>query len=324
MKILVTGAAGFIGSKFCLELLKNKKNKVFGIDNLNNYYSTKLKKFRLKELKKNINFKFFKLDLKKNSEFTKIKDIKKIDILYHFAAQAGVRYTLSDPKRYFDDNIKVFFNILNFVKEKKIRKLFFSSSSSIYGDQKKYPLDEDSKLNEKNFYGFSKKINEYSAKTFSKIYNVEVVALRFFTVFGEWGRPDMLIFKYLKSNLKNRKFYLNENGNHYRDFTYIDDVIQMLLRIKKLKLNKKFNVFNICSSKPIKVLDVIKKINKIDKKFSYIPKSSKILKKIEVKITHGNNFKIKKYLGKFKFTSFDKALYKTITWYINNKIYKIT
>ena len=324
MNILVTGAAGFIGSKLCLKLIKNKKNTIYGVDNLDIYYSTKLKKLRINELNKKKNFRFIKLDLKKNSEFKKINYIKKIDILYHFAAQAGVRFTLSNPKKYFDNNIKVFFNILEFVKEKKIKKLFFASSSSIYGDQKKYPINEDSNLYEKNFYGFSKKINEYCAETFSKIYNIEVVGLRLFTVFGEWGRPDMLIFKYLKANLANNKFYLNENGKHYRDFTYIDDVINILIKIKNIKFKKKFNIFNICSNKPIQVIEVIKKINKLYKNFRYIPRSSKLLKRIEVNITHGNNLKIKKYLKNFKFTNFDTSLFKTIRWYIDNKIYKIT
>ena len=324
MNILITGVAGFIGSKLCLKLIKNKKNIIYGVDNLDIYYSTKLKKLRINELNKNKNFRFIKLDLKKNSEFKKINYIKKIDILYHFAAQAGVRFALSEPKKYFDNNIKVFFNILEFVKEKKIKKLFLASSSSVYGDQKKYPINEDSNLYEKNFYGFSKKINELCAETFSKIYDIEVVVLRFFTVFGEWGRPDMLIFKYLKANLANNKFYLNENGKHYRDFTYIDDVINILVKIKNTKFKKKFNIFNICSNKPIQVIEVIKKINKLYKNFSYIPRSSKSLKKIEVNITHGNNLKIKKYIKNFKFTNFDTSLFKTIRWYIDNKIYKIT
>ncbi len=324
MKILITGAAGFIGSKMCSELIKNKKNKVYGVDNLNSYYSVKLKKLRIKELNKNKNFKFFKIDLKKNSDFKKINHIDKIDIVYHFAAQAGVRYTLSDPKKYFDDNIKVFFNLLNFIKNKKIKKLFFASSSSVYGDQKNYPISEKANLYEKNFYGFSKKINEYTAKVFSKIYGIQIIGLRFFTVFGEWGRPDMLIFKYLKANFTNKKFFLNENGKHLRDFTYIEDAIKILIKLKNTKFTEKFLVLNICSNKPIKIISVISRMNKVNKKFRYTAQSSKELKKIEVNITHGNNLKIKKLIKNFKFTEFDLALSKTINWYVKNKIYKIT
>ena len=323
MKILITGVAGFIGSRLCYELLQNKKNEVFGIDNLNNYYSTKLKILRLNELKKFKNFKFYKIDLKKIKNLENIK-IKKIDIVYHFAAQAGVRFVLNNPKKYFDDNVKVFFNILSFTKNCKIKKFFFASSSSVYGDQYKYPLNEKVNLNEKNFYGFSKKINEITAKTFSKIYGIQIIGLRFFTVFGEWGRPDMLIFKYLKTNLMNGKFILNEGGSHSRDFTYIEDVQKILLKIQNKKFKKKFLLLNICSNKPIKIIYVIKKINKFNKLFSFNTKSSKILKKIEVKVTHGDNSKVRSYLKNFKFTNFDEALNKTIKWYLDNKIHKIT
>ena len=323
MNILITGAAGFIGSKLCNELLKNKNNNIYGVDNLNSYYSVKLKKLRIKNLQYHKNFNFIKLDLKKISNFKKIK-VKKISVVYHLAAQAGVRFTISNPKKYFDDNFQAYFNILNFVKENKIKKFFFASSSSVYGDQKKYPLDEKNKLNEKNFYGFSKKINEITANVFTKVYKTEIVGLRFFTVFGEWGRPDMLIFKYLKDNIDKKKFFLNENGTHFRDFTYIDDVVKILKSLINQKFEKKFTILNICSNKPIKIISVINKINKFNKNFKFIARSSKLLKKIEVKITHGDNHKIKKILKKIKFTNFDYALNKTVKWYIKNKINKIT
>ena len=323
MNILITGAAGFIGSKLCDELLKNKNNYIYGIDNLNSYYSVKLKKLRIKNLQQNKNFKFIKLDLKKISNFKKIKE-KKFSVVYHLAAQAGVRFTMSDPKKYFDDNFQSYFNVLNFVQENKIKKFFFASSSSVYGDQKKYPLDEKSKLNEKNFYGFSKKVNEITANVFSKIYETEIVGLRFFTVFGEWGRPDMLIFKYLKANFDKKRFILNENGTHFRDFTYIDDVVKILKSLINQKFKKKFTILNICSNKPIKIISVINKINRFNKNFKFVSKSSKLLKKIEVKITHGNNHKIKKIIKNIKFTNFDYALNKTVNWYIKNKINKIT
>lgn len=323
MNILITGVAGFIGSKLCEEFLKNKKNKVYGIDNINSYYSVKLKKLRLQKLKLYKNFVFLKFDLKKKEKFRTIKKIK-FDLVYHFAAQAGVRFTLSEPKKYFDDNFIAFLNILDFIKENKVKKFFFASSSSVYGDQKKYPLSEKNELNEKNFYGFSKKMNETIALVFSKIYKTKMIGLRFFTVFGEWGRPDMLIFKYLKKNLDKKKFILNEAGSHYRDFTYIDDVIKILIKLSKTKIRNSYEIFNICSNKPIKVKKVIDLINSKQINFKFISRSSKYLKKIEVKITHGDNNKIKRYIKNHKFEKFKIALFKTIKWYLDNNIHKLT
>lgn len=324
MKILVTGAAGFIGSKLCLELIRNSSNTVYGVDDLNDYYSVKLKKKRLIELNKKKNFQFFKIDLKKKANYKKLMKLKSLDVIFHFAAQAGVRFVITNPKKYFNDNVVLFFNIINFAQKKKVKKFFFASSSSVYGDQQKYPVNEKNRLNTKNFYGFSKYINELTAKTFSKLFNLKVIGLRFFTIFGEWGRPDMLIFKYLKTNLEKKNFYLNENGKHYRDFTYIGDVVKILIKINKIKLKDNYNIYNICSNKPIKIINVIKKINLIFKDFRYISVYSKTLKKVEVEKTHGNNYYITKILKNFKFTNFDSALNKTIKWYVDNKIHKIT
>ncbi len=324
MAILITGVAGFIGSKLALELLKDRKISVIGIDNLDNYYSVKLKKFRLNNLRKFKNFKFIKSDLIKKKDFKKINKLKKIDLIYHFAAQAGVRYTLSEPNKYFDNNIKAFFNLLEFCKNKKIKKVIFASSSSVYGDQKKYPVKESAKLNPKNIYGFTKKINEIAAKTFSKTFNCKMIGLRFFTVFGEWGRPDMLIFKYMKENISKNKFYLNEGGKHQRDFTYIGDVVAVLISLKKYRSKESFEIFNVCSNKPKKVKNIISKINKENLKFKYVLNKSENLNNVEVFKTHGNNLKIKKNIKNISFTDFNHALKKTVSWYSKNKIFKIT
>tara|TARA_Y100000816_G_C26079872_1_gene568996 strand:- start:679 stop:1650 length:972 start_codon:yes stop_codon:yes gene_type:complete len=323
LKILITGVAGFIGFRLAEKLLK-KGHFVIGLDNLNNYYSVKLKIERLKILEDYKLFNFKKINLNNKQSINYLKKIKKIDVIYHFAAQAGVRYTLSNPEKYFDDNIISFINLLELVKSNKKTKFFFASSSSVYGDQKIFPLHENLKLNEKNIYGFSKKINEIMCESYSRIYKIKIVGLRFFTVFGEWGRPDMLIFKYIKSNLDKKIFTLNSNGQHFRDFTYIDDVLSILEKLLYLKIKKNYDIFNICSNKPIKILDVIKKINKWNNTFKFKSKNSKILNKIEVKKTHGDNRKILKLLKKFKYTNFDKALNNTIKWYLDKKINKIT
>ncbi len=323
MRILITGVAGFIGFRLADKLLK-KGHIVYGIDNLNNYYSVKLKIERLKILKNYKLFIFKKINLNHKKSVTLLKKIKRLDVIYHFAAQAGVRYTFSNPEKYFNDNITSFINLLELVKVNKNTKFFFASSSSVYGDQKRFPLKEDLKLNEKNIYGFSKRINEIMCESYSRIYNIKIIGLRFFTVFGEWGRPDMLIFKYIKSNLDKKDFYLNSNGQHFRDFTYIDDVLNILDKLPYLRLKKNYEVFNICSNKPIKVLNVIKKINKWDNSFKFKVKNSKILNKIEVTKTHGDNVKVLKLFKKFKYTNFDKALNNTIKWYFDKKINKIT
>ncbi len=323
MKILITGVAGFIGFRLAEKLLK-KGHFVIGLDNLNNYYSVKFKNERLKILEDYKLFNFKKINLNNKQSINYLKKIKKIDVIYHFAAQAGVRYTLSNPEKYFNDNIISFINLLELVKLNKKIKFFFASSSSVYGDQKIFPLNENLKLNEKNIYGFSKKINEIMCESYSRIYKIKIVGLRFFTVFGEWGRPDMLIFKYIKSNLDKKIFILNSNGQHFRDFTYIDDVVSILEKLLYLKIKKNYDIFNICSNKPIKILDVIKKINKWNNTFKFKSKNSKILNKIEVKKTHGDNRKILKLLKKFKYTNFDKALNNTIKWYLDKKINKIT
>ena len=323
MNILITGIAGFIGSKLAETLLEDKIN-VYGIDNLNSYYSARLKKLRLNRLKKYNNFKFYKIDIKNKFIINKLKNLKKIDVIFHFAAQAGVRYTLSNPEKYFHDNIKSYFNILELAKQKKVKKLFFASSSSVYGDQNTYPLKEKIKLKEKNIYGFSKKINEISSEFYSRIFGFKIIGLRFFTVFGEWGRPDMLIFKYLKMNLDKKKFFLNFNGKHYRDFTYIGDVVKILKKLLKSKFKKNYEIYNVCSNKPKKIIDVIKKINQLNINFKYTNSFSEELKKVEVNKTHGDNKKIIKKIGYIRFTDFNMALKKTIDWYLNNKINKIT
>lgn len=326
MKILITGVAGFIGFSLSRKLLMNKNYEIIGIDNLDSYYSVKLKKLRLKELKKNKNFHFVKIDITNKKKLFNFFKNKKIDLIYHFAAQAGVRFSVSDPDKYFFNNIIAYLNMLEIVEKLKPKKFFFASSSSIYGDQsqKKYPLKENIKLNPKNIYGFSKYMNEIFSKYFSKKLKTKFIGLRFFTVFGEWGRPDMLIFKILNSALNKKLFFLNDNGNHYRDFTYIEDLVNMLLKLKKIKYKKNYQEYNLCSNRPIQVKKVISIIKTRVEKIKIKNISPKILKKIEVIKTHGSNKKILSIIKKYKFSNFDSALKKTVDWYLKNKIHIIS
>ena len=203
MKILVTGSCGFIGfhlSKYFLE----KNNSVVGIDNLNSYYSVKLKKDRLKELNKNKNFKNFKFDLQNKKKINAIFSKFKFDYVFHLAAQAGVRYSINEPRKYIDSNINGFFNILEACKNFKTKRLIYASSSSVYGDSKKFPLKENHILQPNNTYSLTKKFNEDIAKVFNKYYKINMIGIRFFTIYGEWGRPDMFINKLIFSNLKKK------------------------------------------------------------------------------------------------------------------------
>ena len=311
MHILITGVAGFIGFNFTKSLLeKNRRAKIIGIDNLNDYYSVDLKKRRLEIIKKKI--KFFKFDLSDKKKLSNIFKKYNIKIIYHFAAQAGVRYSIDNPEKYQKSNIESFFNIINLSKYYKIKKIIYASSSSVYGDSKKFPLNEKQVIIPKNFYGLSKKINEEMAEVYSRYYDIKFIGLRFFTVYGEWGRPDMSIFKIVDSSFKNKIFYLNNFGKHDRDFTYVGDVVKIIL---KLKFNhNKHEVYNICSNRPVSLIKLLSIVsNKIK-----LPKIYKRkMQKADVLKTHGNNNKILK-LTKFKnFKTISYGLDKFISWYKN-------
>lgn len=220
MKILITGVAGFIGFSLAENLLKNKKKiTIYGIDNLDNYYSVKYKKKRLYILKKYKNFIFKKIDITNRNKIFQYFKNKKFNQVYHFAAQAGVRYSLINPKKYLDVNLYGFINIMDNLVKNKPDKFVYASSSSVYGDLTKFPLKENFILNPKNIYGYTKMLNERIASYYFKVHKIPSIGLRFFTIFGVWGRPDMFIIKLLNS-INNRKFFkLNNSGDHYRNLT---------------------------------------------------------------------------------------------------------
>ena len=208
MNILITGSAGFIGMSVSEYFLK-KGYSIIGIDNLNSYYDLKLKKDRNKNLKEYKNYKFFKLDLKSdNKKINQIIKKFKVKIILHFAAQANVRYSLENPRAYIDSNIIGFFNILEACKKNKIHSLIYASSSSVYGNNYKYKKSFDEKLytdTPKNLYAATKKSNEILAYAYSDLFKFNCIGLRFFTVYGPWGRPDMAPFLFLNSIIKKKK-----------------------------------------------------------------------------------------------------------------------
>ena len=316
MIILITGCAGFIGYSLSEHLL-NYNHKVLGIDNFDDYYSVSLKKKRINKLKKFKKFYFLEIDILDQKKITNNLKKKKVDLIIHLAAQAGVRYSLINPKKYVDTNIKGFVNIVSLAKEKKISKFIYASSSSVYGNSKNFPLKESENLKPKNIYGLSKKINEEISNLKQFNNKMTVIGLRFFTIYGEWGRPDMFMFKLFKAFFTKKIFYLNNYGNHDRDFTYIGDV---KIIVQKL-INKKFHghhIFNICSNKPQNILKIVNEFTKKNK--TKIKKIS--INKADVLKTHGSNKKLNRNISKIKYSNFYDTFYKTFDWYKKNKIHK--
>ncbi len=314
MQILITGTAGFIGFGITKYLLNSSNVKIIGIDNFNNYYSKKLKKDRIKELSKHKKFSFFNINILNKKKLEKIFKVKKINLIINLAAQAGVRYSLEKPNEFVDNNIQGFYNLIDVSKKYGIKKIIYASSSSIYGDSKRFPLKEDQKVNPKNIYALSKKINEDMAEVFSKQYNISFIGLRFFTVYGEWGRPDMFLMKYLTSSYnKKSNFYLNNFGKHTRDFTYILDVCKIISKLLFSKKKLDHEIFNICSNKPKKLTDIIEKINSLTNKKPKLFKRK--LQQADVVKTHGANKKIKNFIGNQNFTPIDVGLKNTIEWF---------
>ena len=315
MSILITGSAGFIGYHLTEKLLKKNIN-VTGIDNINNYYDTKLKKNRINELKKNKKFKFFKIDL---CEYTKLDNVikkNKIKFIIHLAAQAGVRYSIKNPKIYFKSNLEGFFNILEVSRHNKIKHLVFASTSSVYGDTKKFPLNENNRTDHPlSFYAATKKSNEVMAHSYSYIYKLPCTGVRFFTVYGPFGRPDMALFKFTKNIINNQSIELFNNGNHLRDFTYVDDIVDGIYSLIKRhsKKNIPYEIFNIGNGNPKKLKDYLKFI---EKKLNSKAKVKKLPLQIgDIFKTHSDIKKLKKYTNYKPKTDIEVGISKFIEWY---------
>jgi UDP-glucuronate 4-epimerase len=276
MKVLVTGAAGFIGFHVCQVLLA-RGDEVVGIDNINDYYDVNLKHGRLAELDAHTqskNFTFIKLDISLRNEMEALFAEHKFDKVVHLAAQAGVRYSIENPHAYIDSNIVGFTNILEGCRHNAIKHLVYASSSSVYGANESMPFSVSDNVDHPvSLYAASKKANELMAHTYSHLYDLPTTGLRFFTVYGPWGRPDMALFKFTKAILENDPIQVYNFGNHRRDFTYIDDIVSGV--ISTLDHNAKCNdawqgktpdpssskapwrVYNIGAQTPVNLLDFI-------------------------------------------------------------------
>ena len=228
-----------------------------------------------------------------------------------------MRYSVEYPRKYIDSNINAFFNLIEEVKKKKTIKFFYASSSSVYGDLKKFPLKEKNYLFPTNTYSLSKKFNEDLAKIYSKFYGIKAIGLRFFTVYGEWGRPDMFYSKILNSAFGRSKLFVNNYGNHYRDFTYIQDVNKILFNLLKIKQINSLGVINICSNKPVNILRLIKLFENNSKKIKIYKRP---IQQADVYKTHGDNSLVKKFKLIKNFTDLETGVENTINWY--KKYYK--
>ena len=318
MKILITGVAGFIGYNLAKKLIK--KHQVVGIDNINSYYSVKHKKEIIKKIKNN-NFQFYKLDITQKEKLFSILKKNKITHVVHLAAQAGVRYSLKFPEKYFHSNLLGTFSILECCKNLKIKNLLLASTSSVYGDNNQkfssenFPADFPIQ-----FYAATKRSTEIMAYSYSTLYKIPTICMRFFTVYGPWGRPDMALYKFTKNILENKKIDVFNYGNHSRDFTYIDDIVLMIISLlkkppqykKNLKKNP-YRIFNLSAGKNVKLMNYIREIEKhLGKKakINYLP-----LQVGDIVNTRSSTKNLRSYISVKKTTNYKKGIKEFVQWY---------
>ena len=274
MNILITGCAGFIGFHTCMKFMK-AGHWVAGIDNLNDYYDVSLKKARLNVLKKKQQFKFNLVDFKNPMGVINVIKREKIEKVIHLGAQAGVRYSIIEPHAYVNDNISGFLNILEACVSNKIEHVVYASSSSVYGTHTETPQKETLPCNTPmSMYAVTKKTNEMMAHSYSDMFGLKTTGLRFFTVYGPWGRPDMALFLFTKNIIEGEPIILNNNGDMKRDWTYIDDIVEGIYRVtfqehlavnralwsRERALKAKFQVFNIGGGRQMNLITLVKYI----------------------------------------------------------------
>ena len=310
-KILVTGSAGFIGFHLCKSLLKDGF-EILGIDNVNNYYDSNLKHDRLALLNQYQNFTFKKIDISDRESLTKVFISFKPQKVINLAAQAGVRHSIENPYVYMDTNLVGFLNIIELCRHNNVEGLIYASSSSVYGGNKKMPFSVDDRVdNPISIYAATKRANELIANSYSHLYGLHTTGLRFFTVYGPWGRPDMAMHIFAKNILNGDSIKVFNHGDMKRDFTYIDDIVSGI----KSAIDKNFlcNIFNLGNSKSEKLMDVIGLIeNKIgiDAKIEFLPMQLGDVKESFADITEAT-----KLLGYYPTTDVDVGISKFIDWF---------
>lgn len=343
MKILITGTAGFIGFHLVNKLLKETDWQIMGLDNINDYYDVNLKYARLKETgieKEKIkehtpiqsyihaNYRFVKLDLTDKENLLKLFEQEKFDYVVNLAAQAGVRYSLTNPDSYIQSNIVGFTNILEACRHNKVKHLVYASSSSVYGLNTKMPLSTSDNVDHPiSLYAATKKADELMAHTYSYLYNLPTTGLRFFTVYGPWGRPDMALFKFTKAILNDEPIDVYNEGNMIRDFTYIDDIVEGVFRVvdhiptPKSELDENdpsvsvapYKIYNIGNSSPVLLNDFISAVEKFlgkEAKKNFLP-----IQPGDVKETNSDVTDLESDLGYRPKTSFEKGISLFVKWY---------
>jgi len=310
-KILVTGAAGFIGFHLSKSLLEDGF-EVLGVDNLNDYYDPKLKHARLDIINKYPNFKFEKVDIAHREELTKVFQQFAPNKVVNLAAQAGVRYSLTNPYAYMESNLVGFLNIIELCRHNDVDGLIYASSSSVYGSNKKIPFSVDDRVdNPISLYAASKKSNELIANAYSHLYGLHTTGLRYFTVYGPWGRPDMAMFIFTRNILDGKPIPVFNNGNMKRDFTYIDDIIAGTRTA--IEKNFKCEIFNLGNRKSEQLMDVVKLIEENlgkNAEIEFLPMQSGDVPESFADIIHTHE-----KLGFKPITSIEKGIPKLIKWY---------
>ncbi len=334
MRVLVTGCAGFIGYHLCLRLVR-EKFQVFGVDNLNDYYDKRLKLDRLEQIEiltsnESLFWKFEKIDLADQNNINQFFQDNSLDLVVHLAAQAGVRYSLINPKSYIDSNLVGFSNIIENCRNHKIKNFLYASSSSVYGGNTKIPFSEDDEINHPlSLYAATKRSNELMAHSYSHLYKIPTTGMRFFTVYGPMGRPDMAPMIFAKSIFEKKSIDIYNNGEMYRDFTYIDDVVESIIRLLKKPPTSKitrvdekispghswapFRIFNIGCNNKILLLNFIEILEeeigiKAIKKFREIQKG-------DVKTTFADTQILKEWINYSPKTTLKKGLKEFIIWF---------
>ena len=336
MKILITGTAGFIGSHLAQQLLA-RGDEIVGVDNINDYYDQNVKYGRLQRggiidsLKKgksipygelltsktNLKYKFIKLNLEDKEAMFNLFESEKFDAVCNLAAQAGVRYSLTNPDAYMGSNIIGFMNILEACRHHNVKNLSYASSSSVYGSNTKLPFSTSDNVDHPiSLYAASKKSNELMAHTYSHLFGISTTGLRFFTVYGPWGRPDMALFLFTKAALEGKAIDVFNNGEMLRDFTYIDDIVEGIIRvIDNPRTNTPpYKVYNIGNNNPVKLMDFITAIeNKLGKK---IEKNMMPIQPGDVPATYADVTDLVRDLGYKPETPVQEGINRFVDWYL--------